>query len=360
LFFFDFNPVVGGPIRENKLWYFGSLSGNRSNTQILDVYFKEGHPATPPGKGGQPADTGAHLNLSQTVRITHQASDRHKLKYSFNNTKLNNLRGNYGTGGTKVQPEAAWALPLFPTWLAQVKYTAPLTNRLLIEAGYTYQRGDFRVLFQPQNSLSDIARWDLLTGIVDENHYINYHNTEKKQEAKAAISYVTGSHSIKAGFENRWANALQSNPYNGDVQIRYTLNNAPYLVLVTNGPSRNIQEINFDGGAYVQDQWRLGRLTFNLGARWDHFVAGIPAQSNPASFFTPAVSIDGIKDTPNWTDWATRTGVAWDVFGNGKTALKAFAGRFVAGKPCLAPRSSTRSSVKRTCGRGGIWTATAR
>jgi hypothetical protein len=47
LFFFDFNPVIGGPIRENKLWYFGSVSGNRSNSQILDVYFKD-HPSTPP------------------------------------------------------------------------------------------------------------------------------------------------------------------------------------------------------------------------------------------------------------------------------------------------------------------------
>jgi hypothetical protein len=330
LFFFDFNPVVGGPIRENKLWYFGSVSGNRSNSQILDTYFKD-HPATPPGKAGQPADTGAVLNLSQTVRITHQATDRHKLRYSFDNTRLNNLRGNYSTGGTRTSPEAAWTLPLWPTWLAQVKYTAPITNRLLIEAGYAYQRGDYRVLFQPQNSPSDIAKWDLLTGFIEENHYLSASNTEKKQEAKVAVSYVTGSHSFKVGFEDRWATSLRQSPFNGDMSIRYTLNNAPYLVTVTNGPSRNLQEINFDGGGYVQDQWRLGRFTINVGARWDHFNAGVPAQSNPASFFTPAVSIDGIKDTPNWNDWATRTGFAWDVFGNGKTAVKAFAGRFVAG-----------------------------
>jgi hypothetical protein len=216
--------------------------------------------------------------------------------------------------------------------LAQVKYTAPLTNRLLIEAGYAYQRGDFRVLFQPENPIYATARWDLITSIVTENHYINYSNTEKKKEAKVALSYVTGSHSIKVGFEDRWATALQSNPYNGDVQIRYVLNGAPYLVAVTNGPSRNLMRINFDGGAYVQDQWRLGRFTFNLGARWDRFNASIPAQSNPAGFFVPAISIDDINDTPNWNDWATRTGLAWDVFGNGKTAVKAFAGRYVAGE----------------------------
>ena len=338
LFFFDFNPVVGGPIRENKLWYFGSVSGNRSNTQILDTYFKPGHPGTLESCRNRaadnlcPADTGAKLNWSQTIRVTHQVSDRHKLRYSFDNTRLLGIRGNYSTGGVRTSPEAAWRLPLYPAWLGQVKYTAPLTNRLLLEGGFSYQRGDFRVLFQPENAATDVAKQDLLRGFIEENHTINYANTEKKKEVKVALSYVTGSHSLKMGFEDRWATALQQNPYNGDVQVRYTLNNAPYLVTVTNGPSRNLQEINFDGGAYVQDQWRLRRLTLNLGARFDHFKAGVPAQTNPASFFTPEVRMtEDIQSTPNWTDWAARMGIAWDLFGNGKTALKAFAGRFVAG-----------------------------
>src|SRR5262249_27578271 len=83
--------------------------------------------------------------------------------------------------------------------------------------------------------------------------------------------------------------------------------------------------------AYIQDQWRLNRFTFNPGVRWDHFNARVPAQTKPASYFTPPVTIDEIKDTPNWNDWATRTGGVWDALGNGQTAGQAFAGRFVAG-----------------------------
>ena len=56
LFFFDFNPVVGGPIKENKLWYFGSVSGNKSNSQILDIYFKPDEPSTPEQCRNRPAD----------------------------------------------------------------------------------------------------------------------------------------------------------------------------------------------------------------------------------------------------------------------------------------------------------------
>ena len=107
------------------------------------------------------ADTGAKLNLSETVRVTHQATSKHKFRYSFDNTRTDNLRGNYTTAGAKHSPEAAWRLPLYPTWFAQARWTAPITNRLLLEAGYSYQRGDFRVNYQPENPIDAVSKWDL-------------------------------------------------------------------------------------------------------------------------------------------------------------------------------------------------------
>ena len=272
------------------------------------------------------------MNLSETVRVTHQATSKHKFRYSFDNTRLDNLRGNYTTSGAKHSPEAAWRLPLWPTWFAQARWTAPITNRLLLEAGYSYQRGDFRVNYQPENPIDAVSKWDLAQGRIEENIYFVYDNQERKQEGKFAVSYVTGSHSIKAGFENRWANAIQANDYNGDVATLFTSNNVPLLASVTNGPSLNKMQFNWDGGAYVQDQWRLGNFTINLGARYDKFNAFIPAQSVPDSNFSKGFSIPEMSNLPDWNDWATRTGVAWDVFGNGKTAVKAFAGRFIAGE----------------------------
>ena len=193
LFFYDFNPVIGGPIKENKLWYFGSVSANNSNTQQLDIYFKPYEPSTPADCQNKPVNdpsqwceayTGAVLNWSETIRVTHQVTPKHKLRYSFDNTRLNNLYGNYVTSGAKASPEASWNLPLFPTWLGQVKYTAPLTNRVLVEAGYSYQRGDFRVNYQPANPTDRAARWDLLRGFIEDDVYFVYNNQERKQEAK--------------------------------------------------------------------------------------------------------------------------------------------------------------------------------
>jgi hypothetical protein len=340
-FFYDFNPVVGGPIKENKLWYFASMSGNKSNSRILDNYFKPYEPSTPKECQDRPvedptqwcqADAPTKLNLSQTVRITHQVTNKHKLRYSFDNTRSETLRGDYTALGSIASPEASWHLPLYPAWLAQARWTAPLTSRLLFEAGYVYQRGDFRVNYQPQNGIDEVGVWDLIRSRIEENHYFVYNNQERKQEAKVSLAYVTGSHSIKTGFENRWANAIQENRYNGDVAFLTTLNRSPYQVYVSNGPSLNKMQFNWDGGAYISDQWRLSRFTINLGARYDKFNAFIPAQSVPDSNFVKGFSIDKMSNLPNWNDWATRTGVAWDVFGNGKTAIKAFAGRFVAGE----------------------------
>jgi len=338
LFAFDFNPTVGGPIKKDRLWYFGSFSANKTDSQVLDIYFKPNEPSTPAECRDRPvadpsqwcpATSGSYFNPSETVRITHQVAPKHKLRYSFDNTKFVTVRGNFTTGGTKVSPEASWYLPLDPTYLAQVKYSAPLTNRLLIEAGVSYERGDFFVGFQPANSATAIAKWDLGTSWIYENHYLSYTYEQRLVSTRATVNYVTGSHSVKMGFENRTGNAIQTNPYHGDMSIRFVINNVPNSVSVVNGPAANKQEIRFDGGAYLQDQWKIGRVTLNGGGRWDHFNAGIPPTSAPASFWTPAVSIGDIADVPNWNNISLRLGGAYDVFGNGRTAVKASVGRYV-------------------------------
>ena len=97
----------------------------------------------------------------ETIRVTNQVSSKHKLRFSYDNLVTITPRGNFGRG---TQPEAAWYLALKPTWLAQVKYTAPLTSRLLVEAGFSYQRGDFNVDFQPNNPKTAITLIDVTPG----------------------------------------------------------------------------------------------------------------------------------------------------------------------------------------------------
>jgi len=49
-----------------------------------------------------------------------------------------------------------------------------------------------------------------------------------------------------------------------------------------------------------------------------------------ASFFVPVVTYPAVDNVPNWKDLSPRLGAVYDLFGNGKTAVKISAGRYVA------------------------------
>jgi hypothetical protein len=82
--------------------------------------------------------------------------------------------------------------------------------------------------------------------------------------------------------------------------------------------------VNYDLGYYVQDSWRINRLTLNLGMRVDNFRSMYEASANPAGRFVPARYFPERRNIPNWNnDFAPRLSFGYDLFGNGRTALKA-------------------------------------
>jgi hypothetical protein len=107
-------------------------------------------------------------------------------------------------------------------------------------------------------------------------------------------------------------------------------------------------------GAFLQDQWSLGDTTLNLGLRLDMLNGWIPAVTMPAGDFVPERSFPEVPDALNWKDLSPRIGVAHDLFGNGRTAVKGFIGRFVSFQSnagllaALAPAASMVTSSTRT------------
>ncbi|MGH8246408.1 MAG: hypothetical protein ACREUU_08240 [Gammaproteobacteria bacterium] len=70
-------------------------------------------------------------------------------------------------------------------------------------------------------------------------------------------------------------------------------------------------------------------MTLNLGGRFDYLNGYSPAQNVPATRYLPARSYAAVENVPNWKDFTTRLGVSYDLFGTGKTAVKASLGRYL-------------------------------
>jgi len=85
-------------------------------------------------------------------------------------------------------------------------------------------------------------------------------------------------------------------------------------------------------GIYAQDKWTFQRATINAGVRFDYFNTTFPEQLLGPASFVPNRNIT-IPETPyaNLKDITPRVGVAYDLFGNGKTSLKSSWGKYMIG-----------------------------
>jgi hypothetical protein len=145
----------------------------------------------------------------------------------------------------------------------------------------------------------------------------------------ASLSYVTGTHNFKVGFQNRsgWEKDQRYN-VNADLRQQYR-NGVPFAAVIFNTPIERRTNVNADFGVYVQDMWTMRRLTINPGLRYDHFNSEIPEQNAPAGRFVPDRHFDRVANVPNWHDVSPRFGASYDLFGNGKTAIKGTIGLYV-------------------------------
>jgi hypothetical protein len=368
VFISDLTVSEGGPIKRNKLWFFTTARDNQVNNYVLDTFFDD-------GKRGYNAE----YIRDVLGRVTWQVNPSGKLQGYYDRV----FKHRSHAMGALDDPETAaaeWKSPNYST--GSLKYTWTASNKLFIEGGYSFNVEIRDVISTGgiiERQLDDVSRrsspdyqtnaWYAnsrrltTSGAQDTSAAASLSQTwPRRSNYQAAMTYVTGSHNIRAGFGWERGEFYHSSDSHADITARnydtfiqdpVTHNFTfvtPLSVTIANTPRQSQETMNANLGVYAQDQWTMKRLTLNYGLRWEYINSKVDLMTAPAGRFVPARTQIEVLDRPNWKDWAPRFSLVYDLFGNQKTAIKYSINRYNTAETtglaedfnALRPDTSTR------------------
>ncbi len=341
---FDLNLGLGGPVMKDKLWFYGTFRRWGVDQTVTDSFYNSDttHKTYVPNFSKPTVDN--NVIKSGAARITYGIARGHK--FSAYMDRIVKFRGHECNAFSAEESCGIRSPKRYFT--AQTKYTATLGSKLLLEAGWSENDETYSTQeAQPSVSATDIGRSDRTTTEQWSTPIGPYYfRVPDRHTITAAMSYVTGSHAIKGGMQlgkggNRHQRTIGIGKGLGsglDLYQEYNCTNyvnsvclsrTPASVVVYNTPQWAQEDINYDLGVYLQDSFTYKRITVNPGIRWEAFNTEVPAQGSPAGRFVPARQFDAIKNLPNWRDVAPRFGAVYDLFDDGKTALKFHVGKYM-------------------------------
>ncbi|MGA8142515.1 MAG: TonB-dependent receptor [Candidatus Acidiferrales bacterium] len=324
------------------------------------------------------------INLSKLFQLnsglTVSADDPALINFDFNNTnrednivaKTDYVLNSHHTfsarfiyaNTTEIEEDTT---PIAPQWLST---TSPITqvfglswawtpnSRWVNELRFSYNR--FNESIAPLDHTVNPTSYGITTGVTDprlfglprinpgdsEFNYMGGNSSWPLQTAPSrtnsisdTVSLERGKHSIRFGgvFRDGGVDYYRATYGRGRVDFADLegfaagdLTDVDEWRLLYGNPARNISQKSF--GLFVQDGFRVTpRVTINAGLRYD-VTYPIKDSHDQLANFDPAAGIvqvgRGISQPypTNYNNVSPRLGVAWDVFGTGKTVLRAGGG----------------------------------
>jgi hypothetical protein len=348
----DTNFSYSGPVVRDRLWFFSNVRTVGTHQDVPNLYGNAN--ASNPAAWAYLRDDSVKVRNANskrigTTRLTWQAAPKHKVGFYIDYTKNCSGSSAVAGGGQCREPGDGWTAagpgigPGVPTtspesgtiWDARAKimqgsYSAPLSNRVLLEGGYSSfwtEWGDIR----PAGAAVDrIPVTEQSTTAGTPNSNFIYHGwpattgtNQQNAHYRASVSYVTGSHSFKAGYQGAFM--VAKSPGFVGQQLAYRFNNGvPNQLTQRLGPTQTSNR-TVPNSLFVQDQWTRGRLTLQGGLRYEHVHSYFPDGENgvvEAHRFGQAFTFPRSEGVRGYNDITPRMGGAYDLFGDGRTALK--------------------------------------
>jgi hypothetical protein len=303
---------LGGPIKKDKIWFFGSYRDHRIHR----------------GVPFYPVPEGTDIKYS-LLKGTFKINENNTVTGLWGgNWYFKPDRGAVDFGGAFVEPDSTW-IEDDVSHVIQGTWNSVIGENLLLDNRVSFVHLTFPLNIKNKNASHE----ELTTYQILDAAYLGFDQLRRRLQINGSLSYYVdnwmgGKHDIKAGYDIQHAFDDTTSTSNDDL-FYLDFQGQPLLVIEWNTPVSTKDRIK-DYALFVQDSYRLGKVVIDAGFRFNFATGKLPAQSSPGGAFSQSRSFSEVNNIPDWKTIAPRLGFIYDIKGNGKMAIKANYARYFA------------------------------